>query len=145
MRPRATRPRALHCGRRKEPLPEAFPCPFSVDGEAVVRQSHGRYRWYNPAMSRIKLVVFDMAGTIIEDHGDVVRAFAKGLMENGIPFEKDELQKWKGASKREVIRHFVFQADPNAEIEQKVETSYRSFRMELERCYSEKLAPIAGA
>ena len=110
-----------------------------------MRQSHGRYRWYNPAMSRIKLVVFDMAGTIIEDYGDVVRAFAKALTENGVPFVEDELKKWKGASKREVIRHFVSQTDPNAEIDAKVETSYRSFRAELERCYSEKLAPIGGA
>jgi phosphonatase-like hydrolase len=96
-------------------------------------------------MSRIKLVVFDMAGTIIEDHGEVVRAFANALMENGIPFVEDELKEWKGASKREVIRHFVSQRAANAEVEQKVETSYRSFRVELERCYSEKLVPIEGA
>jgi phosphonatase-like hydrolase len=96
-------------------------------------------------MSGIKLVVFDIAGTIIEDHGDVVGAFAKALMENGIPFVEDELQKWKGASKREVIRHFVMQADPNGQVEQTVEASYRSFRVELERGYSEKLVPIAGA
>jgi len=96
-------------------------------------------------MSGIKLVVFDIAGTIIEDHGEVIRAFARALMENGIPFAEDDLKRWKGASKREVIRHFVTQADPRAEVEQKVEASYRSFRAELERCYREKLVPVAGA
>src|SRR5215468_3618282 len=145
MRPRATKLHVRRCGRRKEPRPEAFPCPISVDGEAVARQSHGRSRWYNPAMSGIKLVVFDIAGTIIEDHGEVIGAFARALMENGIPFTEDELKRWKGASKREVIRHFVTQADPNTEVEEKVETAYRSFRSELERCYREKLVPIAGA
>jgi len=75
----------------------------------------------------------------------VIGAFARALMENGIPFAEDELKRWKGASKREVIRHFVTQADPKTEVEQKVETSYRSFRSELERCYREKLVPIAGA
>ncbi|HTT24200.1 MAG TPA: phosphonatase-like hydrolase [Candidatus Sulfotelmatobacter sp.] len=96
-------------------------------------------------MSRVKLVIFDIAGTIIEDHGEVIRAFANALMENGIPFVEDELKKWKGASKCEVIRHFVARADPKGEDEQKVETSYRSFRAQLERCYSEKVVPVAGA
>jgi phosphonatase-like hydrolase len=96
-------------------------------------------------MSRIRLVVFDIAGTIIEDRGEIVRAFAKALIENGIPFVEDELKRWKGASKREVIRHFVRQADLKGDIDPKVESSYRRFRSELEGCYSEKLEPIAGA
>src|SRR5215470_2739401 len=98
-----------------------------------------------PPMSGIKLVVFDIAGTIIEDHGEVVRAFAKALMENGIPFAEDELKKWKGASKREVIRHFVKQSKLSGDIEPRVETCYQRFRSQLESCYSEKVVPIAGA
>jgi phosphonatase-like hydrolase len=94
-------------------------------------------------MSRIKLVVFDIAGTIIEDHGEVVRALA--LSENGIPFAEDELKKWKGASKREVIRHFVKQSEPSRDIEPRVETCYQRFHSELESCYSQKVVPIAGA
>jgi len=96
-------------------------------------------------MSRIRLVVFDIAGTIIEDHGEVARAFTKALMENGIPFVEDELKRWKGASKREVIRNFVKQADSKGDIDQTVENSYRRFRSELEGFYSEKLEPIGGA
>ena len=96
-------------------------------------------------MSRIRLVVFDVAGTIIEDHGEVVRAFAKALMENKIPFAEDELKTWRGASKREVIRHFAKQRESNGDVEQKVETTYRRFRSELEGFYMEKLVPIAGA
>jgi len=98
-----------------------------------------------PGMSRIRLAVFDIAGTIIEDHGEVIRAFATALMENGILFVEEELKRWKGASKREVIRHFARQADPKGDIDQKVETSYRRFRSELENMYAEKLAPIEGA
>jgi phosphonatase-like hydrolase len=96
-------------------------------------------------MSCIRLVVLDIAGTIIEDHGEVIRAFAKALMENGIPFVDDELKRWKGASKREVIRHFVKQAGTQGDIDQKVESSYRRFRSELEGFYSEKLEPVGGA
>jgi phosphonatase-like hydrolase len=96
-------------------------------------------------MSGIKLVVFDIAGTIIEDHGEVLRAFRTALMENGIPFVEGELKNWKGASKREVIRHFVKQTNPSGDIEPGVETCYRRFRLELESCYAEKIVPIAGA
>ena len=110
-----------------------------------MRQSPEWFRWYNPAMSRVRLVIFDIAGTIIEDHGEVVRAFVKALMENGIPFAEDELKKWKGASKREVIRHFIQQVEPKGDVEPKVETSYRRFRAELESCYTEKVVPISGA
>jgi len=96
-------------------------------------------------MSRIKLVLFDIAGTIIEDHGEVVRSFATALRENGIPFAESELLQWKGASKREVIRHFAERLDLKGDLNEKVESSYRTFRSELERCYSENLSPISGA
>ncbi len=96
-------------------------------------------------MSRIKLVVFDIAGTIIEDHGEVLRAFSMALTENEIPFVEDELLQWKGASKREVIRHFAQQLEPKGNIDEKIEVAYRSFRAELEGLYTEKVAPIRGA
>src|SRR5579864_372735 len=98
-----------------------------------------------PGMSRIRLVVFDIAGTIIEDHGAVLGAFTKALLENGLPLVEDELKRWQGASKREVIRHFSKQAGTQGDIDQKVESSYRRFRSELEGFYSEKLAPVGGA
>ena len=94
-------------------------------------------------MSRIKLVVFDIAGTIIEDHGEVVHAFASALRKNGIAVTENELKQWKGASKREVIRHFVGRGGSTDE--QLVETTYQSFRAELERAYDRELHPIAGA
>jgi len=96
-------------------------------------------------MSRIRLVVFDIAGTIIEDRGEIVRAFANALTESGIPFAEEELENWKGASKREVIRHFVKQAQPQGDPEGKVESAYQRFRGELENCYREKVVPIPGA
>ena len=96
-------------------------------------------------MSGIKLVVFDIAGTIVEDHGEILRAFRTALTGNGISFVEGELKKWKGASKREVIRHFAKQTDPSGDIEPRVETCYHRFRLELESCYAEKMVPIAGA
>jgi phosphonatase-like hydrolase len=96
-------------------------------------------------MTPIKLVVFDIAGTIIEDHGEVISAFSRAFETSGIPFTEDELKRWKGASKRETIRHFVEQLGPNPEAEEKVETAYRCFRAELENLYAQRMTPIPGS
>jgi phosphoglycolate phosphatase-like HAD superfamily hydrolase len=93
-------------------------------------------------MALIKLVVFDIAGTIIEDHGEVVRAFSAAFEKSGIPFTEDELKRWKGASKRATIRYFVEQL-PNLEPAEKVETVYRCFRVlsgALESLYARRMA-----
>ena len=47
-------------------------------------------------MPSVKLVIFDIAGTIIEDHGEVVSAFAGALQKNGIPFTQEELRPGRG-------------------------------------------------
>lgn len=96
-------------------------------------------------MAPIKLVIFDIAGTIIEDHGEVVSAFSRALQKNGIPFTQDELKRWKGASKREVIRNFVEQLGSNREEAEAVETTYRCFRSELESLYARGINPVEGS
>lgn len=94
----------------------------------------------------IKLVVFDIAGTIIEDRGEVVAAFASALRRNGIVYDENELKEWKGASKRDVIRHFVKrQGTPLPASTELVEQTYQSFRAELEHLYRSCVQPISGA
>lgn len=95
-------------------------------------------------MSRIRLVIFDIAGTIIEDHGEVLSSFRAALEKNGIPATEAELREWKGASKQEVIRHFVEQqreADPQS----KIDKTYSDFRSLLEDHYRKGVMPIPGA
>ena len=97
-------------------------------------------------MSEIKLVVFDIAGTIIEDHGEVVSAFSGALRENGIPFTADEIKARMGSSKREVIRYFVKQQGRSGGgQDEKIETTYASFRTQLQHLYSEGLVAIKSA
>ena len=58
-------------------------------------------------MREIELVVFDMAGTTIEDGGQVLNAFTAALHNAGIVVSDIELQAWRGAAKREVLRFFL--------------------------------------
>ncbi|HZQ69441.1 MAG TPA: phosphonatase-like hydrolase [Terriglobales bacterium] len=96
-------------------------------------------------MRDIRLVIFDIAGTIIEDHGEVVASFRSALLANGMDVSDAELREWKGASKREVIRRFA--ADRfTTDREQKVEKTYADFRQALENHYQANgVIPIAGA
>src|SRR5438045_4086279 len=96
-------------------------------------------------MTSIRLVIFDIAGTSIQDHGEVVHAFAGALRQNGIPSANEDLMRWKGAAKRQVIRHFVEQMSPGAVDEGMVERTYQCFRGELERQYGAQLIAIEGA
>ena len=96
-------------------------------------------------MPDIKLVIFDIAGTILQEHGEVVRAFSFALKQHGIPFTEGELKHWKGAAKREVIRHFVQSHNPGLNTEHLVEVTYQTFRAELELSYKNNLQPIDGA
>jgi phosphonatase-like hydrolase len=96
-------------------------------------------------MHSLRLVVFDIAGTIVEDRGEVLLAFAGALSRHGVRCTEDELKEWKGASKKEVIRHFVKRQDEAAD-ESAVAAVYADFRCGLERHYREKgVVPISGA
>ena len=58
-------------------------------------------------MPGVELVVLDMAGTTIEDHGEVLTAFKSALEKNRIQTSEDFLQKWRGASKKQVLRQCI--------------------------------------
>ena len=58
-------------------------------------------------MSKIRLVIFDIGGTIIEDHGEVLASFAAALAANSLVATEAEIKELKGSSKRDVIKKFV--------------------------------------
>ena len=97
-------------------------------------------------MSKVELVVFDIAGTMIEDNGEVIGAFRASLRANGITVSAEELKESRGASKREVIAQFVERqsaADPNNE--RRIAKVYQDFQTGLEASYSNgQVKAIAG-
>ena len=100
-------------------------------------------------MQDIKLVVFDMAGTVIEDAGQVPAAFTAALENYEIEVTSDSLREMRGASKREVIQRFV-ERQPIGESKTDVlaltEEIYNSFRSTLAGMYEQDgVREIAGA
>ena len=99
-------------------------------------------------MQEIKLVVFDLAGTVIEDAGQVPAAFTTALHEHRIEVTGDSLREMRGASKREVIQRFVERqpGGDNADGSARTEEIYNSFRSTLAGMYEKDgVREIAGA
>lgn len=86
----------------------------------------------------IELVVFDMVGTTIVDDGLVLDAFLDALHEHRMPATAEDLQPWRGAAKRRVLRAFVElhfgRQDPAND--RRVEDAYEAFRKSLEQAYA---------
>jgi phosphonatase-like hydrolase len=94
----------------------------------------------------IELAIFDIAGTMIEDHNEVADAFLEALRANQIEVTDDEIKEWKGSSKRQVITHFVERQFGRCRNLPLIEQAYSEFRFNLEQRYgSGGIVKIAGA
>jgi phosphonatase-like hydrolase len=86
--------------------------------------------------SSIELVVFDIAGTLIEDHNEVADAFFEALRSNHIEATEGEIKEWKGGSKKQVITHFVERQFGRCRNLPLIDRTYNEFRFRLEEKYT---------
>jgi phosphonatase-like hydrolase len=92
-------------------------------------------------MSMPALVIFDMAGTTIDDRGEVPAAFAATLADHGIAVSPDEITRVRGASKRQAIHHLLRQsstqaAGDEASARSRADRVYAAFRRNLANVYT---------
>ncbi len=94
----------------------------------------------------IDLVVFDMAGTTVEDAGQVPAAFTAALKKHGLDLRPDMLTNVRGASKRDAISQLVSTriGDPR-QAQAHTETIYADFCRALEERFTAELRPVPGA
>ena len=97
------------------------------------------HRWMS-----IRLVIFDVAGTIICDRGEVLQAFSEVLRAHELNADDNELKAWKGASKREVLRHFMKQ-NGRLPSDADIEALYRDFADRLRALYRGHVHPVERA
>lgn len=92
-------------------------------------------------MNSPALVILDLAGTTVEDRGQVPAAFASTLAANGITGGADEITRVRGASKRQAIRHLLPPADAD-----QADRIYAEFRRNLAHAYTTGgVRAVAGA
>src|SRR5262245_26215050 len=97
-------------------------------------------------MRDVELVVFDLAGTTIQDTGQVAGAFTAALQSYGVAVPAEELRAWRGASKREALRHFLGRRPGDEGRPDRLEQVYAAFRDHLRhRLASEGVRAVPGA
>ena len=95
---------------------------------------------HEPAMP-LKLVVIDIGGTLIADHGEVPDAMLGAFARHGVTVTPQEFSEWRGASKRGMVRHFLARESKSEAL---IEPIYADFTQTVTKSY-EKVQPIAGA
>lgn len=94
-------------------------------------------------MPGITLVVFDLAGTTVQDDGQVPRAFTSALSAHGIPVSPEQVNRVRGSSKRQAMLRFIPEGPDRAQL---AESVYAAFHQSLATAYrTEGVAPVPGA
>lgn len=91
----------------------------------------------------IRLIVLDVGGTLIAERGDVPETLRLAFANHGLTVTAGEIAEWRGASKREVVRHFVDLRAGAANRERLAADIYRDFHTRLNAVY-QTVPPIAG-
>lgn len=91
-------------------------------------------------LSGLKMAVFDMAGTVINEKGLVYKTLYETLRDAQIQVKESDINEWHGANKYEVLDHFVKQhfiqdnIDPGYYSLRKVQI-YKQFNSNLKEYY----------
>lgn len=94
-------------------------------------------------MEELELIIFDLAGTTVEDRGEVPAAFAAALAGYGIEVTPSQIKNLRGASKRQAIRQLL---PPGSEQSHLADTVYARFQEHLSHRYTaEGVRAIPGA
>jgi phosphonatase-like hydrolase len=95
----------------------------------------------------IELVVFDLAGTTVDDGGGtVLQCLVEAAREHGLPGTPDELNALMGMNKREVFALLATRrGEPAAAVERVAEESLATFVARMRAAYERHLAPMPGA
>lgn len=98
-------------------------------------------------MGPIQLVVFDLAGTTIEDDGAVLTCLVETAQAYDLPGTPDELNALMGMNKREVFGLLAARLHPAdaALAERLADTALETFIGKMKAAYERHLAPIPGA
>ncbi|MFO1247567.1 MAG: HAD-IA family hydrolase [Alphaproteobacteria bacterium] len=92
----------------------------------------------------LKLVVLDIGGTLIGDHGEVPDAMLGAFSRKGITVTPQEFSGWRGASKRGMVKHFVEDRGPATGRAALEEAIYSDFVSTVSKAYR-NVQPIPGA
>src|SRR5215831_4194624 len=98
-------------------------------------------------MGPIQLVVFDLAGTTVDDRGMVLDCFVETARAYDLPSTAEELNDKMGLNKREVFGMLAgrLYSQGSPEAEQLADRAMANFVERMSSAYEHNLAPMPGA
>lgn len=95
-------------------------------------------------LNDIDLIVYDMAGTTVQEGGIVYKTLQSVMVKDGMNVPDDEMHPWHGAKKEAVIEHFA-KKDGTAdhEMEERVLRVGDAFVNSIEEAYFADVSPIS--
>ncbi|GAC1434184.1 MAG: phosphonatase-like hydrolase [Ktedonobacteraceae bacterium] len=98
-------------------------------------------------MGPIELVVFDIAGTTVEDNGAVLACLIDTVYRHNLPGEPKELNHLMGMNKREVFAMLAARRYPGdyAFAERVADEALTTFIAQMKVAYEKQLSPMPGA
>lgn len=126
-------PRQFSSAAGRKPLRKS---PISFSAAMINELSHN-------LLSDIDLIVYDMAGTTVQEGGIVYKTLQMAMREDGLAVSDDEMHPWHGAKKEAVIEHFARKAGtPEANVPARVEKVGEWFLNAIDEAYFNDAAPI---
>ena len=89
-----------------------------------------------------QLLICDMAGTTVNEHGLVYTTLRASLVENGLDVSEKQMSHWHGASKSEVIAHFVDNQVKSSERQELKDKINEAFTANLIRAYFDENSKV---
>ncbi len=83
----------------------------------------------------MKMVVFDMAGTVINEGGMVYTTLYETIKNFGLSIKPQDIEPWHGANKYEVLDHFLNKETTDREFMSKRHILRKNFEDNLKQCY----------
>src|SRR5207244_1261271 len=84
----------------------------------------------------VRLVIFDMAGTTVQDDDRVLKCMMQMVEKHHIRATSEEVNAFMGVSKRHVFEHFLQrQHGPGVRTRELLDTAYADFQHTLEDDY----------
>jgi len=109
-------------------------------------------------LARIRLVVFDLAGTTVHDENDVTRCLHRAAQEHGIPTTEEEIARSIGTNKIHLFQFLIARGQGQAialhelesdalppETRQRAEAAFRSYERHMIEHYRRAVRAMPGA
>ncbi|CAE7948630.1 phnX, partial [Symbiodinium sp. KB8] len=106
----ATGPRALAANVRAKQLPQCRSLVEKASYQPITLSPTMLRKATRTLLNEIDLVVYDMAGTTVQEGGIVYKTLQLAMREDGLQVSDEDMHPWHGAKKEAVIEHFALKA-----------------------------------